>query len=320
MQFSVVMPAYNRASLIRESVDSILAQTLPPAEVIVVDDGSTDATPQVLASYGERIRVIRVPNGGDLVARNVGLRNARSPYVAFCDSDDLWEPSFLAAMTPLLAAEPNLVVAYSNFRILRDGRLSAGTKFDDAPPGYWTGLRAVTADAGVFDDPSIDRILRFQPFFASAIVTRREAFVSLGGWDEGVSRVVGTDFATALRLAEGPVGILHTSLVAIRKHGGNISGDTQKMNLGDAQILEYVLASRTSLAPYREHIIASIADRRAAAADTAFDRRDFAAVREVQARLPASHLPLRRRLKGLISRLPEPLARQVAKRVSREAG
>jgi glycosyltransferase involved in cell wall biosynthesis len=312
MRFSVVMPSYNRADLIGESLDSILAQDLPPDEVIVVDDGSTDGTPDVVARYGNRVRLIRVENGGDLVARNIGLRAATNPLVAFCDSDDLWEPQFLSAMADLWRREPGLGVAYGNFRIVREGRWSEKAKFQDAPPGYWDELRSIGPEAGMFDTPSIMRLLRFQPFFASAIVVSREAFMARGGWDEGASRIVGTDFATALRMAERPVGVLLRPLVGIRKHASNFSGDTRRMHLGDAQILEYVLASRPWLEQYRPAILASIAARRAAAADLAFDSRDFVAVRDIQKRVKARDLTLRRQLKGLISRLPSPVARWVA--------
>ena len=96
---SVVIPTYNRATLINETLAAVFAQTLLPDEIIVVDDGSTDATRSVLAGYGSRIRPIHNTNHGELVTRNTGLRAATSRLVAFCDSDDLWLPEFLAEMS-----------------------------------------------------------------------------------------------------------------------------------------------------------------------------------------------------------------------------
>lgn len=314
---SVVVASYNRADLIPATLDAILAQTTPPLEIIVVDDGSTDATPEVLSAYQMRVRTIRVPNGGDLVARNVGLRAASGRLVAFCDSDDLWRPGFLGAMADLWKHAPNLMAAYGNFQIVRDGAWGERTKFDDAPPGFWRGLRPVSPDAGVFDTSTVERLLHFQPFFPSAMMVDRARFLEAGGWDEAVSRIPGTDFATALRAAERPVGILRTPLVGIRKHGGNFSADTFAVNLGEARILERVLATRPALAPHRAAVLASIADRRAGAADAAFDRRDFAAVRRIQAMLPPTHRPLRRRVKGWISTLPDRIARPAAEISSR---
>ena len=316
---SVIIPAYNRATLIPQTLDAILAQDTPALEVIAVDDGSTDATPAVLDAYRPRVRTLRVSNGGDLAARNTGLRAASGRLVAFCDSDDLWRPGYLTAMAALWQQAPDLVAAYGNFQIVRDGAWDARTKFDDAPPGFWDGLCGTGPGAARFGGPVVARLLAFQPFFPSAMVVDRVAFLAQGGWDEGASRIVGTDFATALRMAEQPLGIIQDALVGIRKHGGNFSGDVQATALGEAVILEHVLATRPTLAPLRAAILASIADRRAAAADLAFDRRDFAAVRRIQAMLPPGHLPMARRAKGWISRLPHPVAVRAAAIASRLA-
>jgi len=90
---SVVVPACNRAALIGETLRSLLAQTAPACEVIVVDDGSTDETAAVAASFGPPVRVIRRPNGGPAAARNTGLQAASGEYIHFFDSDDLAAPN-----------------------------------------------------------------------------------------------------------------------------------------------------------------------------------------------------------------------------------
>lgn len=310
---SVVVPTYNRAALLPATLDAILAQTLPPREVIVVDDGSTDDTGAVLARYGARIRSLRIPNSGDLVARNAGLREARGDLVAFCDSDDLWKPDFLGAMAGIWQAEPRTRVAYGNFLIIRGEAWQERPKFDDAPEGYWSGLRALGPGIAVFDQPPLPRLIRFQPFFPSGMVADRRFFLDIGGWDETVGLTVAKDFATALRLAEhAPFGVLRTPLVGIRKHATNYSGDVQAMNLGDAAILEHVLKARPVLAPYAAEIRASIDQRRAQALDIAFARRDFAGVRRIHAMLPPSARSRRQRLKAAVAALPAPLRRAVA--------
>lgn len=285
-KISVVIPTFNRADLIRQTLDTVLKQTRKPAEVIVVDDGSTDATTSVLRSI-EGVRLISIPNSGDLVARNTGLRNAVGDLVAFCDSDDLWQPDFLEEMARLWEFVPNITSAYSNFRILKDDVLSEQSKFDTAPADFWEGFRAVGGASGVFDFPIIDRLVGFQPLFTSCMMVARGDFLALGGWDEGVSRIIGCDFATALRSGGAPpLGIVKLPLVAIRKHSGNISADVERMNLGDANVLAYVLRTRPELEPLRGIIEYSIADRRSAALDSAFVRRDFAAVRKIYKMLP----------------------------------
>ena len=88
--FSVIIPTYNRAALLREALDSVFAQSFTDYEVIVVDDGSTDETAAVVASYGSRIRYFQQQNQGPGAARNLGAKYATGEYIAFLDSDDLW--------------------------------------------------------------------------------------------------------------------------------------------------------------------------------------------------------------------------------------
>jgi Glycosyl transferase family 2 len=283
---------------------------VPPREVIVVDDGSRDATLSVVARYQPVIRVIPIKNSGSIVARNVGLRAALAPVVAFCDSDDLWRPDFLAQMAALWRAEPRTRVAYANFRIVRDDVWGRETKFDEAPGGFWAGLRPVGEGLGVFDQPIVDRLVGFQPFFPSACVADRTAMIEAGGWDEGVGRTVGDDFGTVLRLGElRPFGVVSAPLVGIRKHSGNFSANVRAMNLGDANILEYVLASRPWLLPHAEVIRDGVARRRRDALDSAFADRDFAAVRAIYRQLPAGGRSARVRLKALIAKLLLPVTR-----------
>lgn len=305
MDVSVVIPTYNRADLLPLTLRSVLAQTLAPREVIVVDDGSTDGTSAVLKGYAPRVQVLGIANSGSIVARNVGLRAASGSFVAFCDSDDLWQPDFLQHMAALWQAEPRVKVAYGNFQIVADDRWAAGSKFDQAPTGFWEGLRSVGDGLAVFDEPIVGRLLAFQPFFPSALVAVRQVLIEAGGWDEGVGRTVGDDFATALRLAElHPFGVVHAASVGIRKHPGNFSADVRRMNLGDADVLEHVLATRASLAAYRAAIVESVGRRRRDALESAFAEHDFAAVRTIYAMLPRRCRSLWIRLKRLIASLP----------------
>ncbi len=103
---SVVIPTYNRADLLPRAIQSVLRQTVPPVEILVVDDGSTDTTSDVCAGFGDSVRYVRVPNGGVARARNVGIAAARGEFVALLDSDDTWSADKLEVQLAALAAFP----------------------------------------------------------------------------------------------------------------------------------------------------------------------------------------------------------------------
>lgn len=312
-EFSVVVPTHDRADLLSATLECIINQTYRPSEIIVIDDGSADQTAAILKRYAASgVRSIRIKNSGPLVARNVGLRAARSELVAFCDSDDLWDTTFLLNARRLWKAAPNLKTAYSNFSIVRNGVWDRVTKFESAPSGFWQGVKHVGDDLAVFDQPFVERLIEFQPFFPSCMVVNRQAFLAVGAWDEGVSWVVGSDFATALLAAEGAmVGLMRRPLVGIRKHASNISGDTEKMNLGNACILEYVLSTRPSLQPLANQIQRSIASRRSDALAAAFARGDMTAVRHIYNLLPPDARSPNLRCKAAVASAPAQVAGQI---------
>jgi glycosyltransferase involved in cell wall biosynthesis len=110
---SVVVPAYNVATTLHETMDAIFRQVFTDFEVIVVDDGSTDATPTILDSYKDpRLRVVRQVNRGLAGARNTGIHHAKGKYVAFCDSDDVWEAEKLDLHVAHLESNPNIGISF----------------------------------------------------------------------------------------------------------------------------------------------------------------------------------------------------------------
>src|SRR6202045_3913453 len=115
MSVSVVIPTYNRSNLVSRAIHSALSECLPGDEVIVVDDGSTDQTQEVLANFGTRIRAIRVPNGGAGKARNAGTAAATKALVAFLDSDDEWKAGKLKLQRALFQARPDVLFCFSDF-------------------------------------------------------------------------------------------------------------------------------------------------------------------------------------------------------------
>ena len=136
---SVIIPAYNAAGTIAEALESVFAQAFDGAvEIIVTDDGSTDATPAVLASFGERITVLRQPNQGQSTARNAAIERSRGEYLALLDADDIWMPGRLAKTVAALERNPAAVLCFSDYsRMDRGGTVvqwsTMGERFAHPP-------------------------------------------------------------------------------------------------------------------------------------------------------------------------------------------
>jgi len=120
-QVSVIVPTYNRAYLLKEALDSVLAQSYRNFELIVVDDGSTDHTSRLLASYGDRITVLFHPNAGVSAARNRGIQAASGDLIALLDSDDYWLPGKLAAQVDFFKATPQALICQTEEIWIRNG-------------------------------------------------------------------------------------------------------------------------------------------------------------------------------------------------------
>jgi len=132
MTISVVIPAYNSAKYIRRAIDSVLAQTRRPDEIIVADDGSTDDTTGVVETYGSDVRLIHQENAGASVARNAGINAATSEWIAFLDSDDEWLPEKLQLQSELLSRNRQLVWTTANFIYCHCGQNQHSQKLDEA--------------------------------------------------------------------------------------------------------------------------------------------------------------------------------------------
>jgi glycosyltransferase involved in cell wall biosynthesis len=117
-RISVVIPTYNSAAYLPAAIDSAFNQTLPPFEIVVIDDGSIDNTVEVLKPYEVRIRYIFQENKGPAAARNRGIAEANGDLIAFLDSDDVWLPEKLELQVPVLTENPKIGLVHSDFFLL----------------------------------------------------------------------------------------------------------------------------------------------------------------------------------------------------------
>jgi glycosyltransferase involved in cell wall biosynthesis len=118
---SVIIPTFNRAALVTQAIDSALSQTRVPDEIVVVDDGSTDETQEVLSQYGDAIRVIRQENRGRSAARNEGIQNSRGDLIVFLDSDDLFTPTSIEQRVQIFERSSDVSVVYGDMHVIDAG-------------------------------------------------------------------------------------------------------------------------------------------------------------------------------------------------------
>jgi glycosyltransferase involved in cell wall biosynthesis len=208
---SVIIPTYNRARYVVEAVESVFAQTFKDYEVIVVDDGSTDNTKQVLEPYRGRIRYVRQENRGLAAARNRGVREARGELVAFLDSDDCWEPRMLEGILKTFEKHPDVGAVFVAEREMdKDGQPRERVHTKRSPGLFFTPESMVSKDTGVG--------------CGRPPVVRKKWLDALGGFDESMRSAV--DCEMWIRYSFHVPMILHPEpLVRRRVHEGHLSGD-----------------------------------------------------------------------------------------------
>jgi len=218
MKISVVIPVHNGAHFLPRSIGSVLAQTLEPAEVIVVDDGSTDNTAEVAIGLG--VKVISLgSNGGISKTRNTGIRNALGDWVALLDCDDLWEPEKLERQVACI--RPETVLIYSGIRI-----------FDD---------KGIRGESRGIDPVLAGKMLRYcNPIVPSTVIMKREAVLQAGGFREDVRAC--EDWEMWMRLLRlGNFEAVADPLTQYYLHSSSLSSNPGRMLLGLDQILDTTL-------------------------------------------------------------------------------
>jgi glycosyltransferase involved in cell wall biosynthesis len=218
---NIVIPTYNRAEFLRAAIASVLNQTFRNVELIVVDDGSTDHTADVIRSFGSsRIVHVALERSGNLsMLRNAGIRLCSRPLVAFLDSDDLWREDKLEVQMGLLNSDPSAGFVISGYEIFGPIGLTRTKLY-----GKQSGMSV----EAIFDDLIRGRIT----LCSSSILIRRKVIDQIGLLNENLRS---GDYEFYTRLAwQAPAGIVHEPLVKVRKHEGNSSLQLDAVGLEEA--------------------------------------------------------------------------------------
>lgn len=216
---SVVIPTYNCASLLPVAVKSAFDQTRAPDEVVIVDDGSTDATPGLLrelaARYGDRLTCVRKPNGGEASARNAGVSAARHEFIAFLDCDDRWAPEKLERQMDAFTVDPALDLVFTAYwRVTPQGARSLVClpDWDPDPLAVWRALIVASS------------------MTPSTVLVRKAALHAVGPFDETMRVSCDWDMWARLAVSGIRTAYLRTPLMDYLWHDANLSRDRRDIS------------------------------------------------------------------------------------------
>ncbi|RBP25692.1 glycosyl transferase family 2 [Marinobacter pelagius] len=225
---SVIIPAYNASAFIAETLESILAQTYRNLEIIVVDDGSTDTTAEIVKYYAPRVKYLYQENSGSCAApRNYGLKEAKGEFVTFFDADDIMLPHKITSQVEALIAEPTAVMSVTNYRNFSESERSTD-HFSTC-----LKLKAIidpSIKGGIFLPPEQCRAILIDENFtiASAPLFRRDTLNELGGFHESLTAC--EDFHLIYRAATlGGATVSAKVGFERRLHDLNMSSDNERM-------------------------------------------------------------------------------------------
>jgi glycosyltransferase involved in cell wall biosynthesis len=206
---SVIIPAFNSEKYIAEAIESVLAQTYRGYEIIVVDDGSTDNTLQLLKQYDSRVKVLTKPNGGPASARNLAIKNSNGEYLAFLDSDDLWMKEKLEEQLAFLEKHPEVGLTFGEMLIFEEKG----------------GKRIIQSKVGYTRDPTFRQLLFGNYIPNSTVVIRRKCVDKVGLLNESKELIAVEDHEYWMRIARSfPLAGIPNPLAYYRIRNGNIMG------------------------------------------------------------------------------------------------
>lgn len=248
-KISVIIPTYNRASYIRDAIESILEQTYPVFEIIVVDDGSTDNTSEVIRLYGDRIRYFWQQNSGPGAARNRGIKEAKGDYVAFLDSDDIWVQNKTKIQMDFFSKHPHLDIIFgdmANFSETEDNNMP-----EIKNPKTHNYFVAHSSDIEqIFDCLIIGNLIP-----TPTVICRRACISRIGFFDEKLK--IAEDYDYWLRAARiCRFGFINAVLIKRRRHDDNLINDWACMKMAALDVLNRIEKEMPNLTARTQRLLA----------------------------------------------------------------
>jgi len=239
---SVIVPTYNYGHLIRDALESLLSQSYPKLEIVVVDDGSTDDTPTVIGSLPGEVEYVRCPHRGVSAARNTGLRVSRGEYVAFLDADDVLCPESIALRAAVLDQHDDIALVFSDVSLFD----ASGTIADSllGTKKHFSRLQkhSIGNDAYRLEGDVFAALIRDRFITIPSVMARRVCLEEVGGFDESLEAQ--EDWDLWVRAIENmPIAYLARVLASCRQHDRNLSGNSRLIAATHVQFIRKLLSN-----------------------------------------------------------------------------
>jgi glycosyltransferase involved in cell wall biosynthesis len=258
--YSVIIPVYNGAKFIAQTLDAVLGQTAPPTEVIVINDGSTDNSASVVEKFGNSVTLLNIANSGPCAARNIGASKATANWLAFCDADDLWLPTKIEKQLRLANECPDIHCVITDCVEFTDGVLGNRSHFSYAPKDFW--LPEQYQSGFVVRQPVTGKLTTFQPGISSTPIVKRSFYQEVGGFDVKATKWAEDTCLHFRCLSVVPFGVVPEALMHYRRHPDSISADTLKQLRDSVTVWEYIIANYPQAQPYRIELLDGLAAMR----------------------------------------------------------
>ena len=257
MKVTVIIPTHNYGRFIEEAIESVFSQTVADLQILVVDDGSTDDTPDVLARIRDpRLEIVRTSNQGVSAARNEGLSRAKGDFIAFLDADDRWMPRKLEHQLQVMSTEPDMVAVFTNFVRFDERGIFPQDQFSFFPELATVPTRSTLDGRGqrILGDAFCTLVAFSEiPSWVQTILFRRRAVKDLvfpvpEKAPKGMRFDLCEDMHFCLRaFRQGAVGFLREPLVEVRRHGENAT--SQAADMPHAKLAALQLLTEVPLTP-----------------------------------------------------------------------
>ncbi len=254
---SVIIPVYNGARFIAQTLESILNQTAHPGEVIIIDDGSTDNTASVVRDFGESVILINTRNGGANRARNIGASRATGSWIAPCDGDDLWLPTKLEKQLRLAHEVPEIHCVLTDYADFSGHVLAKRSHLSYTPPDFW--IPEQHPSGFVIRKSITGKLTTFQPSITSVALVRRTFYEQIGGFDETPLGPADDTCFHFRCLCNVPFGVVPEVLMHYRRHPDSLSANSLQQLENSILVWKHIIHTYPQAEPYRSELLRGLA-------------------------------------------------------------